>query len=350
MKCLYCRYENNEDAKVCVKCGADLNEGLQNNIQQSSIQQTNVVETNIQQNQTSHIVPNNNLNTNSTNNKKNNKIIIAVVIVIVIVLGIFVAKNMFNNKNDNQNNNNNNNNNNINSKPNNTTEENKDCDLKANTNSSITFTNSIVSDAESTKDGDFLFPIEDIFNYSGSKEPFNYSGKGTVVSGKVERGTIKVGDKVQIIGMDLETINTTVVGIEVFNKSVESVEAGYNAGILLADVDKDKITFGQTVIKPDSIAAHKRIKADVYVMAKDTRKKDIKITDNYNVLFYLGTKYVQGTLKLTNNQTVADNCKDQEMIIELEKSVTMQKGSNFYIREDNRTGYIAYGVVKEFLD
>jgi elongation factor Tu len=185
----------------------------------------------------------------------------------------------------------------------------------------------------------FLMPVEDVFSITG---------RGTVATGRIERGVINSGDPVHIIGMGAENLTSTVTGVEMFRKILDRGEAGDNVGLLLRGVDKDQIRRGMVICKPNSITPHKRFKAEVYVLSKEEGGRHTPFFNKYRPQFYMRTTDVTGEIILPANVEMVmpgDNITIEVQLINL---VAMDKGLRFAIREGGRT--VGAGQVTEILD
>jgi len=178
------------------------------------------------------------------------------------------------------------------------------------------------------ENGAFLFNIEDVFTITG---------KGTVVTGSVQRGTIKVGDKVQIIGLGEEIITTEVIEIEMFRVLQDEVTIGDNAGIILKDVERDQITRGQVLAKPNSIVASTKFDADVYILSKEEGGRQTPIFTDYHPQFYFGTIGITGVIDLPSNVERVNPGEDVSFTATLETNVAMEVGIEFSIIEGEIT-------------
>ena len=179
----------------------------------------------------------------------------------------------------------------------------------------------------------FLMPIEDVFSIKG---------RGTVGTGRIERGVVKTGEEVEIVGIAKETSKTTVTGVEMFRKILDTGEAGDNVGLLLRGVDKDDLTRGQVVCKPGSITPHTQFEAEVYVLTKEEGGRHSPFFSGYRPQFYFRTTDVTGTAKVVG----ADMCMpgdNAKLEIELIAPIAMEQGLRFAIREGGRT--VGAGVV-----
>ncbi|NLG80974.1 MAG: elongation factor Tu [Bacilli bacterium] len=187
-------------------------------------------------------------------------------------------------------------------------------------------------------DKPFLMPIEDVFTITG---------RGTVVTGRVERGRIKVGDTVEIVGLR-ETKSTVVTGVEMFRKILDYAEAGDNVGALLRGVAREEVERGQILCKPGSITPHKKFKAQVYVLTKDEGGRHTPFFSNYQPQFYFRTTDVTGTIKLPEGVEMVMPGDNIEMTVELGKLIAVENGTRFSIREGGRT--VGAGNVTEILE
>jgi elongation factor Tu len=176
-------------------------------------------------------------------------------------------------------------------------------------------------------DKPFLMPIEDVFSITG---------RGTVVTGRVEAGELEVGDEVEIVGIR-ETDTTTVTGIEMFRKLLDSAQAGDNAGVLLRGKKKDDVERGQVLAAPGSITPHTRFEAQVYVLSKDEGGRHTPFFDNYRPQFYFRTTDVTGAVQLPDGVEMVMPGDNTEMAVELIAPIAMDEGVRFAIREGGRT-------------
>jgi elongation factor Tu len=184
----------------------------------------------------------------------------------------------------------------------------------------------------------FLMPIEDVFSISG---------RGTVVTGRVERGIVKVGDECEIVGFK-DTMKTTVTGVEMFRKLLDEGRAGENVGCLLRGTKKEEVERGQVLAKPGSVKPHKKFKAQVYVLNKDEGGRHKPFFSNYRPQFFFRTTDVTGTIVLPEGVEMIMPGDNTSMEVELMVSVAMEKELRFAIREGGRT--VGSGVVVEILD
>ena len=176
-------------------------------------------------------------------------------------------------------------------------------------------------------DQPFLMPIEDVFSISG---------RGTVVTGRIERGVINVGDEVEIVGIR-DTKKSTCTGVEMFRKLLDRGEAGDNVGVLLCGVDRDGVERGQVVVKPGSITPHTNFDANVYILGKDEGGRHTPFYDNYRPQFYFRTTDVTGVVKLPEGTEMVMPGDNTEMAVELIQPIAMEEGLKFAIREGGRT-------------
>ena len=188
------------------------------------------------------------------------------------------------------------------------------------------------------KDKAFMMPIEDVFSIKG---------RGTVVTGRVERGTIKVGEEVEIIGLQEVTQKSVVTGIEMFHKQLEIGEAGDNAGILLRGIERDAVTRGMVLAKPKSITPHTNFKSEVYVLTKEEGGRHKAFFKGYRPQFFIRTMDVTGEIALPENVEMVMPGDNVNMEVKLITPVALEKGSKFAIREGGLT--VGAGVITEVL-
>jgi len=187
-------------------------------------------------------------------------------------------------------------------------------------------------------DKPFIMPVEDVFSITG---------RGTVATGRVEAGILKVNEEVEIVGIR-PTAKTTVTGIEMFRKLLDQAEAGDNIGALLRGTKKEDIERGQVLSKPGSITPHKKFTAEVYVLTKDEGGRHKPFFNNYRPQFYFRTTDVTGVCSLPQGREMVMPGDNVSMTIELISPIAMDKGLNFAIREGGRT--IGSGVVAEIIE
>ncbi|MDM8216509.1 elongation factor Tu [Desulfovibrio piger] len=187
-------------------------------------------------------------------------------------------------------------------------------------------------------DKPFLMPIEDVFSISG---------RGTVVTGRVERGIIKVGDEVEIVGIK-PTQKTTCTGVEMFRKLLDQGEAGDNIGVLLRGTKRDEVERGQVLAAPKSITPHKKFKAEVYVLSKDEGGRHTPFFTGYRPQFYFRTTDITGVINLPEGVEMVMPGDNSQFIVELIAPIAMEAGLRFAIREGGRT--VGSGVVTEIIE
>jgi elongation factor Tu len=188
---------------------------------------------------------------------------------------------------------------------------------------------------ERAVDKPFLMPVEDVFTITG---------RGTVGTGRVERGQVKVGEEVEIVGLvDTPPRKTVVTGIEMFRKLLDAGIAGDNVGVLLRGVERNDIERGQVLAKPGSIKPHKKFKAEVYVLSKEEGGRHTPFFANYRPQFYFRTTDVTGTIKLPEGVEMVMPGDNVQMDVELITSIACEEGLRFAIREGGRT--VGAGVV-----
>ncbi|MDR1701314.1 MAG: elongation factor Tu, partial [Sporomusaceae bacterium] len=187
---------------------------------------------------------------------------------------------------------------------------------------------------ERASDKPFLMPVEDVFTITG---------RGTVATGRVERGTVKVGDTVEIVGMGDKPKSTVVTGVEMFRKLLDSAEAGDNIGALLRGVDRKEIERGQVLAKPGSIKPHTKYKSEVYVLTKEEGGRHTPFFNGYRPQFYFRTTDVTGVVTLPEGVEMVMPGDNIQMAIELITPIAIEEGLRFAIREGGRT--VGSGVV-----
>jgi elongation factor Tu len=198
---------------------------------------------------------------------------------------------------------------------------------------------SYIPEPEREVDKPFLMPVEDVFSIKG---------RGTVVTGRIERGIIKVGEKVEIVGLNEKPVDTTVTGVEMFNKLLEEGQAGDNVGCLLRGVEKDDVERGQVLCKPGSITPHTQFKAEVYVLTKEEGGRHTPFFSGYRPQFYFRTTDVTGALNLLGGAEMCMPGDNVQMEIDLgDKPIAMEEGLRFAVREGGRT--VGSGVVTEII-
>ncbi len=185
-----------------------------------------------------------------------------------------------------------------------------------------------IPDPQRATDQPFLMPVEDVFSITG---------RGTVATGRVERGVLHVSDEVEIIGIHEETRKTVVTGVEMFRKLLDEAQAGDNIGALLRGVQRTEIERGQVLIKPGSVTCHKKFTAQVYVLTKDEGGRHTPFFNNYRPQFYFRTTDVTGVCNLPEGVEMCMPGDNVEMSVELIHPVAMEQGLTFAIREGGRT-------------
>ena len=189
---------------------------------------------------------------------------------------------------------------------------------------------------ERDTDKPLLLPVEDVFSITG---------RGTVASGRIERGTVKVGDEVEIVGIKEETKKAVVTGIEMFRKTLTEGLAGDNVGALLRGIQRDEIERGQVIAKPGSITPHKLFEGEVYVLSKEEGGRHTPFFDNYRPQFYFHTTDVTGSVKLPEGTEMVMPGDNVHIDVELIHPVAIEQGTTFSIREGGRT--VGSGIVAE---
>ncbi len=241
---------------------------------------------------------NNNYNGNTINKKSNKMILIIIAIVIVIGIAVFGYFKFIKNSNRKQ--------------------QMNETENKVDSNTNLKY----------DKTGAFLMAIEDVYEISG---------KGIVVTGKIDRGTVKVGDSIQIVGLSKEKVTTTVLGIEMFRNQSESAEIGDNVGILLKDVTKNQVARGQVLAQPNSILESTKFEADIYMLNKDEGGRHTPFFSNYRPQLFFRTIDITGVITLPDKIEMVNPGEKATVTIELISSIAMEKGTEFSIREGGRT-------------
>ena len=197
---------------------------------------------------------------------------------------------------------------------------------------------SYVPEPERPIDQDFLMPIEDVFSIEG---------RGTVATGRVERGIIKKMEEVEIVGIR-DTQKTTITDIEMFRKLLDEGRAGDNVGLLVRGLKKEELERGQVIVKPGSVTPHKKFKAEIYVLSKDEGGRHTPFFSNYRPQFYFRTTDVTGSIKLPDGVEMVMPGDNVELEVELIQPIAMEKTMRFAIREGGRT--VGAGRVGDILD
>jgi elongation factor Tu len=195
-----------------------------------------------------------------------------------------------------------------------------------------------IPEPERAVDGAFLMPIEDVFSISG---------RGTVVTGRIERGIVKVGDEVSIVGIR-DTTKTTVTGVEMFRKLLDQGQAGDNVGVLLRGTKRDEVERGQVLAKPGSITPHTKFQAEVYILTKEEGGRHTPFFKGYRPQFYFRTTDVTGMVELPEGVEMVMPGDNVQMKVELIAPIAMEEGLRFAIREGGRT--VGAGVVAKIYE
>ncbi len=195
---------------------------------------------------------------------------------------------------------------------------------------------SYIPEPQRDTDKPFLMPIEDVFTITG---------RGTVVTGRIEQGQINSGEEVEIVGIHPKTEKTVVTGLEMFNKTLDFAQAGDNAGVLLRGTKREEVERGQVLAKPRTITPHTEFNAEVYVLSKDEGGRHTPFFNGYRPQFYFRTTDVTGSIKLPEGQEMVMPGDNTNMAIELIQPIAMDQGLRFAVREGGRT--VGAGVVTE---
>ena len=198
---------------------------------------------------------------------------------------------------------------------------------------------SYIPTPERPVDQPFLMPVEDVFTITG---------RGTVATGRVERGQVKLQDEVEIIGLTTERRKTVVTGVEMFRKLLDQAEAGDNIGVLLRGVDRKDIERGQVLAKPGTIHPHTKFKAEVYVLTKEEGGRHTPFFNGYRPQFYFRTTDVTGVIDLPAGTEMVMPGDNISMTIELITPIAIEKGLRFAIREGGRT--VGSGIVSDIIE
>jgi elongation factor Tu len=188
-------------------------------------------------------------------------------------------------------------------------------------------------------DKDFLMPVEDVFSITG---------RGTVATGRIERGVVNTGDPVEILGMGAENLKSTITGVEMFRKILDRGEAGDNVGLLLRGIEKEQIRRGMVICKPGSVTPHNKFKAEVYVLSKEEGGRHTPFFNKYRPQFYFRTTDVTGEVKLPAGVEMVMPGDNISIEVELINKIAMEKGLRFAIREGGRT--VGSGQVTEITE
>lgn len=289
MNCPYCNSQVIEGTEVCHNCGANLKQ-VQN---QSLNQYTN----------------------NNLNNKKNNTLLIVLGCLLIVAAMLVLVNKVFLSESSNNNGNTQN------------IQETSEVSNK-DTEESTTEKSTVIDNDEDSfdKDGAFLMAIEDIFTISG---------KGTVVTGRVQRGSAKVGDEVEIVGIS-ETKKTTITEIVMFRDAVEFASAGDNAGFYLKDMTRDDLVNGQVIALPNSIKAYKKFEAEVYILSKEEGGRHTPFFNGYRPKIYINKTEIQAEVTLPENIESVYPGDKANIIVELTDSMAMEIGTEISIRENGQ--------------
>jgi elongation factor Tu len=195
-----------------------------------------------------------------------------------------------------------------------------------------------IPDPERAIDRPFLMPVEDVFSISG---------RGTVATGRVERGIVKVGEEVEVVGIK-NTIKTTVTGVEMFRKLLDEGRAGDNIGALLRGVKREDIERGQVLAKPGSITPHTKFKAEAYILTKEEGGRHTPFFNGYRPQFYIRTTDVTGSLQLPEGVEMVMPGDNTSIVATLHTPVALEKGARFAIREGGRT--VGAGTISEIVE
>jgi elongation factor Tu len=195
-----------------------------------------------------------------------------------------------------------------------------------------------VPEPQRDTDKPFLMPIEDVFTITG---------RGTVITGRVERGILKVNSEVEIVGIKPTSIKTTVTGVEMFRKLLDEARAGENVGLLLRGTKREEVERGQVVVKPGSVTPHTNFEANAYILSKDEGGRHNPFYANYRPQFYFRTTDVTGVISLPEGTEMVMPGDTTEMTVELIQPIAMEEGLRFAIREGGRT--VGAGTVTKIL-
>jgi elongation factor Tu len=195
-----------------------------------------------------------------------------------------------------------------------------------------------IPEPERAVDGDFLMPVEDVFSISG---------RGTVVTGRIERGIIKVGEEIEIVGIK-DTLMTTCTGVEMFRKLLDEGRAGDNVGVLLRGTKREEVERGQVLAKPKSITPHTKFEAEVYVLSKDEGGRHTPFFNGYRPQFYFRTTDVTGAVDLPEGVEMVMPGDNVKMTVSMIAPIAMEEGLRFAVREGGRT--VGAGVVSRIIE
>jgi len=195
-----------------------------------------------------------------------------------------------------------------------------------------------IPEPERAIDGDFIMPVEDVFSISG---------RGTVVTGRIERGVVKVGEEIEIVGIK-DTVTTTCTGVEMFRKLLDQGQAGDNVGVLLRGIKREEVERGQVLAKPGSITPHTIFESEVYVLSKDEGGRHTPFFKGYRPQFYFRTTDVTGACELPDGVEMVMPGDNVQMVVTLIAPIAMEEGLRFAIREGGRT--VGAGVVAKIIE
>ncbi|MCH4123182.1 MULTISPECIES: elongation factor Tu [Levilactobacillus] len=192
---------------------------------------------------------------------------------------------------------------------------------------------------ERENDKPFLMPVEDVFTITG---------RGTVASGRIDRGTVKIGDEVEIVGLHDDVLKTTVTGLEMFRKTLDLGEAGDNVGALLRGINREQVVRGQVLAKPGSIQTHEKFKGEVYILSKEEGGRHTPFFSNYRPQFYFHTTDITGVIELPDGVEMVMPGDNVTFTVELIQPAAIEKGTKFTVREGGHT--VGAGTVTEIDD
>lgn len=203
----------------------------------------------------------------------------------------------------------------------------------------MTIVDEYIPTPERKMDKPFLMPVEDVFTITG---------RGTVASGRIDRGTVKIGDDVEIVGLVDKVLKSVVTGLEMFHKTLDLGEAGDNVGILLRGIDRDQVVRGQVLAAPGSIQTHRKFKGQVYVLKKEEGGRHTPFFSDYRPQFYFHTTDITGEIELPEGTEMVMPGDNTEFTVTLIKPAAIEKGTKFTIREGGRT--VGAGQITDILD
>ena len=341
MRCPYCRGYLVGGEEFCPNCGANLNQ-VQSQNQNVQIEQPvpNIQTASVQQ-QSYNEQSSYNQEPPSKNEKKKFRLVPIIVVVILVIIGVVYVNKYFNK----------NSNNTTTEETNKTIEDNNYSNSdnenntiipvekesnKANSKEIYSETAKAILDKENEYDqnGSFLMQIEDVFTVTG---------KGTVVTGKVLRGSIHLNDKVEIIGLDHKPVIVTIMGIEIFKKDFDMTLAGENASIYISDVHSSEVERGQVLAKPNSVNVGNKFEANIYALSEEEGGRHTPFFTAYNPQIYFRTTDINGTISLLDGIEMVMPGDNAHISVSLEKSVAMEVGTIFKIHEGGRIVAVGEG-------